>query len=264
MSTIDLDAYFRRIGYSGSRAPTAETLSELHFAHALHIPFENLDLQLGRPIRLDPESLQAKLVYARRGGYCFEHNTLFAAVLEQLGFTVTKLGARVRWSGARLLPRTHMLLKVDASGQSRLADVGFGGAGLLRPVPLEVGRETAQGAWNLRLREEPGTYVLQTQHGGAWRDMYAFTLEPHYYVDFEMANYYISTHPESPFVRSLIVQRPTPEVRYGLRNREFVEERGSAIHTQTIERDEEILEILGETFGLPFPAGTRFRALQRP
>src|SRR5438093_5316594 len=103
----------RRIEYAGSLAPSRQTLDALHLAHATHIPFENLDVLLGRPIRLDLDGLQAKLVRGRRGGYCFEQNLLFAAVLERLGFRVTRLAARVRYGTTRLLPRTHMLMKVD-------------------------------------------------------------------------------------------------------------------------------------------------------
>src|SRR2546422_1681671 len=119
--TIDLDAYFTRIGYAGVRRPTMETLRALHLAHATHISFENLDVLLGRPILLDLESLQAKLVRGRRGGYCFEQNALFAAVLERLGFTVTRLAARVRMGVTRVLPRTHMALAVEVDGGSWLA-----------------------------------------------------------------------------------------------------------------------------------------------
>src|SRR5262249_40888697 len=126
-TTLDLDAYRQRIGYTGELAPTRAVLEALHLAHATHVPFENLDIQLGRPIRIDLESLQSKLVCGRRGGYCFELNTLFAAVLERTGFRVTRLAARVRLSATRLLPRTHMLLRVEAGGAAYLADVGFGG-----------------------------------------------------------------------------------------------------------------------------------------
>src|SRR5215471_14344829 len=132
---FDLPAYLRRIGYAGDLSPSRKTLDAVHLAHATHIPFENLDILLGRPIRLDLASLQAKLVAGRRGGYCFEQNALFAAVLEQLGFAVTRLAARVRFRTDRVLARTHMTLRVDVDGVPLLADVGFGGEGPMRPVP---------------------------------------------------------------------------------------------------------------------------------
>ena len=123
-ATVDLAAYLERIGYAAELRPDHATLAGLHLAHATHIPFENLDVLLGRPIRLDLPSLQAKLVAGGRGGYCFEQNLLFAAVLRQLGFAVTPLAARVRYRTTQLLPRTHMLLLVRADGADWIADVG--------------------------------------------------------------------------------------------------------------------------------------------
>ncbi len=132
--TIDLKAYLERLEYRGELAPTLETLKRLHFAHATHIPFENLEILLGRPIKLDRESLWTKMVTGRRGGYCFEQNALFATVLEELGFRVTRLAARVRLGVKEIRPRSHMLLAVEIEGNRWLADVGFGGEGLLHPL----------------------------------------------------------------------------------------------------------------------------------
>src|SRR5258706_15142470 len=108
---LDLDAYLSRIGHRGVHEPTLATLQALHLAHATHIPFENLDILLGRPIRIDLASLQAKLVFGGRGGYCFEQNTLFAAVLQELGFDVTLLAARGGLRATRLLPRARIVRK---------------------------------------------------------------------------------------------------------------------------------------------------------
>src|SRR5690242_5486709 len=129
---MDLQAYTARIEYQGGLEPVLQTLQELHLAHATHIPFENLDVLLRKPIRLDADSLWAKLVCGGRGGYCFEQNALFASVLEQVGFRVTRLAARVRAGAAGIRPRSHMLLLVEGC----IADVGFGSEGLLLPVPL--------------------------------------------------------------------------------------------------------------------------------
>src|SRR5947207_2371631 len=101
---LDLEAYFRRVEYTGERQPTLRALTDLHLAHAMHIPFENLDVMLRRPIRLDLASIEAKLVRNLRGGYCYEQNLLFAAILERLGFSVTLLAARVRFGAQRVLP----------------------------------------------------------------------------------------------------------------------------------------------------------------
>src|SRR4051794_35005419 len=165
---LDLDAYLARVGYAGELRPTAAVLAALHRAHATHIPFENLDVLLGRPIRLDLEGLQAKLVRGRRGGYCFEQNVLFAAVLEQVGFRLTRLAARVRFGAAGPRPRTHMLMRVEADGRPWLADVGFGGEGLLEPLPLAPGRVARQSYWSYRVvQEDGGVWALQSLHGGA-------------------------------------------------------------------------------------------------
>jgi N-hydroxyarylamine O-acetyltransferase len=258
---FDLDAYLARIGYTGARRPTREVLEALHLAHGTHIPFENLDIQLGRPIRLDLTSLQAKLVHGRRGGYCFEHNALFAAALEQLGFRVTRLAARVRLGATRPTPRTHMLLRVDVDGGAWLADVGFG-SGPLLPLPLTPGPAVQQYGWRFRLQEDAGLWVLQGLAGDAWGDLYTFTLEPQVAADYEVANHFTATYPDSHFVRLLIVQRTTPEARYTLRNRELRVERGGQVSTQTLATEDDLLGALAEIFGLVFPPGTRFHCLE--
>ncbi|HVA48665.1 MAG TPA: arylamine N-acetyltransferase [Pirellulales bacterium] len=260
-AALDLDAYFRRIGYTGPRQATPEVLDAVHLAHATSIPFENLDIQLGRPIGIDLASIQAKLVKARRGGYCFEQNTLLAAVLERLGFHVTPLAARVRLGAHRVLPRTHMMLMVDVAGQAWLADVGFGTGGLLEPIRLRPGGVSRQFGWSFRLVEERGVWVLESLREGAWQPLYVFTLEPHYALDFEMANHYVSTHPASRFVQTLAVQRQTPEACYLLRNRELTVIKDGNSDCRQIVDAEALLAVLAETFGLEFPPGTRFRCL---
>jgi N-hydroxyarylamine O-acetyltransferase len=259
-AAFTLEAYLSRIEQEGEHAPTLATLRALHFAHVMHIPFENLDIQLGRPIRIDLASLQAKLVAGRRGGYCFEQNTLFAAALRALGFRVTLLAARVRFGATRVLPRTHMVLRVEADGAEWLADVGFGAAGLLFPVGFADAAEARQFAWTYRLVRSEGAWVLQSMREGAWSDLYAFTLEPQFDVDFEVANHYVSTHPQSRFVRTLTVQRATPEERYTLVDRELAIERATGIERRALPDDDARLALLATAFGLSFPHGTRFRA----
>jgi len=256
---FDLDAYCARIRYTGECAPTTAVLEELHLAHATHIPFENLDILLGKPIRLDLTRLQAKLIRGHRGGYCFEQNTLFAAALERVGFRVTRLAARVRAGATHVLPRTHMLLQVEAEGRSWLADVGFGGDGLLKPLPFVAGPECRQYGWTYRLAKENDWWVLQSRGAEGWQDLYAFTLEPQYDVDFEMANHYTSTYPDSVFVKTLTVQLPTPEGRHILRGRELATIRGQEATKCIIENEDALLRVLAEVFGLNFPPDTRFR-----
>jgi N-hydroxyarylamine O-acetyltransferase len=221
---IDLDAYLTRIGYAGSRAPTLETLRGLHRAHFYSIPFENLEAVLRRPIRLDPASLQQKLVAERRGGYCFESNGLFFHALRSLGFAVEALQARVLWErgDAALPPRSHMLMMVDLDEGLYLADVAFGGQ--TPPVPLRfavgVEQPTTHEPYRLR-RTEDGELDLQALMAGQWGTLYRFTLHPQLPVDFEPANWYVSTHPDSFFVNNLIAVMPGEGVRYTLFNREF-------------------------------------------
>jgi N-hydroxyarylamine O-acetyltransferase len=255
---LDLDAYLRRIGYSGPLEPTADVLSALHEAHVAAIPFENLDVLLERPIALDLEALQAKMVAGHRGGYCFEQNTLFRGALDRLGFRVTSLAARVRAGAKEVRPRTHMLLVVDLPGGPRLADVGFGGEGPVQPLRLVAARETWIGDFAHRLRREEDWWILEGNVAGDWIDLYAFTLEPHYPVDFEMANHYTSTYPTSHFLRNLTAQRSWAGGRAILRNRDFVLRSGGSTRAETIRDPEHLLETLDHHFGLSFPEGTRF------
>jgi N-hydroxyarylamine O-acetyltransferase len=257
---LDLDAYLARTGAPRPLAPAREALVSLHRAHCAAIPFENLDVLLGRPIELELDALEAKLVRARRGGYCFEQNTLFQAVLEALGFRVTPLAARVRAGATSIRARTHMLLKVDLPEGAFVADVGFGGDGLVHPIALAEGGETWVGFMGHRLRRE-GTdwWVLQGNDASGWTDLYAFTLEPHFPIDFVMANHFTSTWPRSSFVLNLTAQRSWPEKRTVLLNRELAVRRAGASETTTVRDPAHLLEVLEAHFGLVFPAGTRFR-----
>jgi len=160
-SDLDLDAYLARIGEKSPLAPTSDALLALHRAHCAAIPFENLDILLGRGISLDLPALEAKLVRGRRGGYCFEQNTLFRAALEAMGFRVTALAARVRVGTTEIRPRTHMLLRIDLPEGAFLADVGFGGDGLVHPIPLAEGPETWVG--------ERGTGCGARATSGSWK-----------------------------------------------------------------------------------------------
>jgi N-hydroxyarylamine O-acetyltransferase len=257
-AALDLDAYLARVGYSGDLRVCHDTLRGLHLAHATHIPFENLDILLGRSIRLDLASLQTKLVAARRGGYCFEQNALFAAVLEALGFTVTRLGARVLMGTDHIRPRTHMLLAAAAEGLEWLADVGFGGDGLLEPILLDQEEPVDQFGRVFRVDDRGKVKVLQTLHPDGWFNLYEFTLEPQHPIDYVVANHYTSTHPDSIFVKTLVVQRMSHQSRWVLRNRELTEINPSGDCTRNLADDDALLAELADVFGLHFPAGTRF------
>lgn len=222
---LDLEAYLRRIAYQGPLEPGATTLRELHRHHVASIPFENLDILLGRGIELDLPRLQAKLVRGRRGGYCFEHNLLFAAVLDRLGFSFTGLSARVTMGSPDPRPQSHMCLCVEAGGERWLADVGFGGDGLLEPVPMRAGIETSQGAgrWQYSLTAvEDRTWSLRSSRPAGWLELYTFTLEPRWPIDYQVLNWYTATNPHSPFTTRLIAQRVSEEVRSSLIDDELV------------------------------------------
>lgn len=255
---FDIGAYLARIGHGGPEAPSLALLTSLHEAHVGAIPFENLDVLLGRPILLELDAVQAKLVAARRGGYCFEQNTLFRGALEALGFRVTPLAARVRLGASAPRPRTHMLLLVALPEGPFVADVGFGGDGPVHPFPLVEGRETWTGATGCRLRREADLWVLAGNTDGHWLDLYAFTLEPQYAVDYEMASHFTSTYPRSPFRETLTAQRSWPERRILLRDRTLTVRSGRHAEATSIRDPRHLLELLDQEFGLSFPPGTRF------
>lgn len=250
---LDLDSYLARIGYHGDLAPTAATLRALHRAHGAAVPFENLDIVLGRGIALDLEALQDKLVGRRRGGYCYEQNLLFAAALDRLGYPVIRLAARIHHSRAKPGPRGHMLLCVQADGTRWLADVGFG-AGVEEPIPLVDGATVSQDGWIYQLHlDADGWWWLRSLAAGVPSDLYAFTLEPHHRVDYEIASFYTSTHPHSPFVGRPVVMRTAPGARHALAGRKLTTSRpdGSS-HHRTV-GTAELGEVLREVFAIALP-----------
>lgn len=259
---IDLEAYLDRIGYGGPRRATLPVFEALHRAHVGSIPFENLDVVLGRPIDLDLASLQAKLVDARRGGYCFEQNTLFATALRAVGFDVTPLEARVRPPGVPIvLPRSHMVLRVDVDGSGWLADVGFGGEGPLLPVPLD-GTESIQPLGRYRVVEESGAgLVAQAERHGSWSDLYSFTLQPALAVDYAVTNHYTSTHPTSVFVRTLTVQLATADCRHVLRGLTYTHQDADGDETREVSGPE-LHALLRDPFGIDLDEDEVERALR--
>jgi N-hydroxyarylamine O-acetyltransferase len=260
--TFDLDAYFARTGYEGPRRPTLDVLARVTERHTLTIPFENLDILLGRPVRLDVASLEGKLVRGGRGGYCFEHNTLLAGVLRQLGFELDTLAARGRWMvpPGVILPRTHMALAVKLDGRSYLVDGGFGGVGVTAPLRLDLDGEQPSLFEVQRIVPDPEGKLLQAKLNGEWRDLYAFGERPSPAVDFEMANWFTSTHPNSRFQQSLIVTTAAAGIRASLFNRDLSVYRDGRIEKTVIDDPDRLLEVLASRFHLAFPPGTRFGA----
>ncbi len=255
-----LDAYLERIAWGGVTSPTLETLAGLLRAHMSAIPFENLDVLLGRPVRLDLDGVRGKLVAARRGGYCFEHSTLFAAAIEALGFRPVRHSARVLLFFPRALsPRTHMFLTVSLPEGRFVADPGFGGPGTSLPIPLvDAGSEGPGEATHWMAREDAG-WVLRAAAGDTARDAWVSTLEQDNPVDFEMANHFTSTHPGSPFVNRIMMSIFKKDGRVTVADRcVTITEHGSSRSTELADRAA-LRALLVAHFGFDLPEVDRLR-----
>ena len=203
---------------AGTLAVNVETLRRLHAAHRETFLFENLSIQTGGRISLALEDLERKFLDEARGGYCFEHNTLFASALRDLGFSpITQLG-RVRRGPPERWCRTHMVLRVPIGEEVWLADVGFGSIGLIEPMPLRDGATSTQGGFAYALRRDGHLWVLSMRDAASVTDLYEFSEDPQTPWDVEVANHFTSTHPESVFRRTLTIQRTRREERVVLRN----------------------------------------------
>ncbi|MEU1280388.1 arylamine N-acetyltransferase [Streptomyces sp. NPDC005805] len=267
---FDLGHYLARIGWTAPPRPDAATLRGLNRAHLHAVPFENLDALGGAAPSLALPDLVAKLLDSRRGGYCYEHNTLYAAALETIGFRVTRLVARVV-VGAETLesrPRTHMALLVRVPGEEHpyLADVGFGAAGsLLEAVPLVPGTEFASGRRRHRLVHAPhdgplALWVLQHRDAGAetWENQYAFTVEPFERPDYEMINWHVATNPRSPFSHRLYLQRTAEEMHRVLDGRWLTETHADGrVVVRELSTEEEARRVVAEGFGIDAPEGLK-------
>jgi N-hydroxyarylamine O-acetyltransferase len=253
-----IDAYFARIGYRGSRAPTLETLNEIVRAHVQTIPFENIDVVLGKPIELAIERIVHKLVHERRGGYCFEQNTLLLHVLTELGYRVKPLSARVRYQRPRdyTPARTHLLVRVELD-QSYLADVGVGSMSLTSALRLDEHGEQSTPHEPRRLLRENDRIYHQVRFGDEWHDVAELTLEEMPEIDRITANWYTSTHPQSHFKSRLTVARATPTGRIAIANDELIR-REATTEKQRIESPRHLLQLLDEEFGISLPEAPRY------
>jgi N-hydroxyarylamine O-acetyltransferase len=251
---LDLDAYLARIGYPGPAPaePSEPLLAALHRAHLAAIPFENLNIMLGRGVKADLESIQDKLVYARRGGYCYEHGQLFGAALERLGFSVDRLLARVGPDGEPMRPRTHMTLRVGAGSQNWLADVGFGSS---PPVPLvlRAGAQEVDGwVYEVVTDEADGAWKLRELQGADWVTLYRVEDQRVYPADVVMSNHYTSTYPESWFTWQPIVVRRMPDAIHSVVGRGYTVTTPGHVKERRTLTDEEFAAALTEVFGLTF------------
>nr|WSW44740.1 arylamine N-acetyltransferase [Streptomyces sp. NBC_01001] len=250
---LDVEAYLDRLGISGPLEPDAQTLRRLHRAHALTIPFENLDILLGRGIDLDVDVMQSKLLRSRRGGYCYEHNMLFAVLLERLGYEVTRLYARPLLDAPKPLPRTHLMLSVAVGEETYLADVGFGDDGPLEPIRVSDGTVSDQGGWVYRLAREEGTdkeWVLSLKRDGGWFPLYWYATEAHHHIDCVVANYFISTHAHSPFTGRVFLERIEEDWRLNLNHRKLTLTRADGTVEVRYVADGEVRELLAKQFGI--------------
>ncbi|OAR26794.1 acetyltransferase [Streptomyces sp. ERV7] len=257
---LDLDAYLARIGYEGERTPTLEVLRALQRAHVTSIPFENVNPVLGKPVALELETVQERLVRGGRGGYCYEHVVLFAGVLEHLGFEFTAVIGRVTLGSEKILPATHALLAVRPDDDDRLwlCDVGFG-SGPLAPIEIADGVEADLEGWKFRMvRGESSLGVDQWwlyQYGqDGWAHRHTFTLTPQYRIDYAVGSHFVSTHSRSPFTGRLFTQKFTATHHHQLDGTTWRSFRPDGSATERKIEPAELGRVLAEEFGITVEA----------
>ncbi len=260
LSAFDLPGYLARIGYRGPLEPDHDTLAGLLAAHMNSIHFENIDVLLGRPIRLDIESLQDKIVGRRRGGYCFEQATLFDAALRALGFKTTLRTARVTLVLAPdKAPRGHMIVVVDLPEGSFVADPGLGGLGCRAPVPLD-GAPATDGDETNRIVFDGRRRTLRVESGERKVDAWHSGLDDDNWVDFEVANHWFSTHPASPMRQRLMLRAMTPDGRVTAMNRDVTVRRNGQVSAYRLEDRSALRRLLREVFGFDLAEAETLRA----
>ena len=250
---VDVAAYVERIGYSGPLAPDAETLREIHRAHLFAVPFENLDIGWGNRIEVDEEKFFRKIVERRRGGFCYELNGAFAALLRTLGFRVTLLSARVsRDDGSYGAEFDHLTLRVDLN-QPWLADVGFGDS-FVDPLRLQVDLEQDQRVGQFRIVQ--AGEALRLERRGAdrrWKPEYMFTLEPRRLEEFKDMCHYHQTSPKSSFTQKRLCSRATAEGRVTLSDSNLVTTRDGSREQRPLKSDAEWRTALADHFAIVAP-----------
>jgi len=245
-----LQKYFDRIAFCGDAKADIATVAGMMRCQLFSVPFENLDVQAGKVISLDPEEIFDKIIARKRGGYCFEVNGLFAMALEALGISYQFVAARPMMYPVRK-PRTHMALVVKTDDQEWLCDLGFGSYGIRAPMRLDLlDAEIKQDFDTFMLsKANQREYLLQALVGGKWADQYAFDLSPQEWVDFAPANYFSSTHPDAIFVQKLVVVLHNLRGRISLSGDTLKTVIEGRVEKQTI-RPEEKAAILNSRFGL--------------
>jgi N-hydroxyarylamine O-acetyltransferase len=258
--TLDVEAYLDRIGFHGPRPPVpdAATLRALHRAHLLTVPFENLDIHMGRPIVLDLAALERKLVGERRGGFCYELNGTFAALLRQLGYEVWLLEARVRNSDGFGPPFDHLLLRVRCQDgpQEWLADVGFGDC-FLEPLRLEAGLEQVEvtGRWRIDAVDEDLELRRRAADATGWNPEHRFGTYAHELSSFAAMCRHHQTSPSSPFTKGRVCSLATPTGRRTLRDDRLIVTESGERSERPIHGEAAFEAALREHFGIVLPAG---------
>jgi len=249
---LDIASYLHRIDYSGTTEPTADTLRRIHHAHMLAVPFENLDISLGRKIVLDEDAILHKIVERRRGGFCYELNGAFATLLRTLGFHVTLLSARVaRADGGESPEFDHLALRVDL-GVAWLADVGFGDS-FVEPLRLEAGADQTDPAGTFRLVQDHDRWYMQrAEPDGNWRPQYSFSLQAHRFDEFAGMCHYHQTSPESHFTQNRICSQATSQGRITLSEMKLIVTKKGQREERRLSSEDERITVLWEKFGIRF------------
>jgi len=256
VAKLDVDAYLRRIGYSGATEPSEKVLYALYRAHLAAVRFENLDVFLKGAVDVSLEAIQDKIVFRGRGGYCYEQAQLFGAVLDRLGFGVERLLARVGPDGGLARPRTHLTLRVRADQNVWLADPGFGSS---PPAPLSLRRYRSGGpqevdGWIYEITpdEEHGQEVwkLREYQAGNWVTLHRWDDNKVQPIDVVLSNHYTSTHPDSWFTWQPVIVRRDPDAIRSILGRTYTV--NDAGHTKTRREltDKEFAAALTGEFGL--------------
>jgi N-hydroxyarylamine O-acetyltransferase len=244
---LDIERYFERITYHGSHEPILPTLQALHEAHLLAVPFENLDISLGRAIVLDEAGMWTKIVEHHRGGFCYELNGLFALLLRALGFQVDLLSASVTRSTGGFGPDfDHLTLLVHLE-QDWLADVGFGES-FRQPLLMQADLTQRQSGSSYRLECEDGSWIYQ-EWDDAWNPAYRFSLKPHALRDFASMCHYHQTSSESHFTQQRVCSLATPSGRITLSDQRLITT-SDGKRTERVLTDQEYWTILAKQFGI--------------
>jgi len=251
MRAVDVQAYFDRIGFSGRARPDLATLTALHRGHLRAIPYENLDVQLGRPMTLDPAAAFDKLVTRRRGGWCYEMNGLLGAVLQEIGFSVTRMSGSVARGERDDRPLgNHLVLRVELD-QPYIADVGFGD-GILEPFPMTFQAHECAG-YRFRLENLDGEWLRFHNHANGGAPYFDFTQAPASPDQLNATCRWLSTSPESIFVQTALAFRHTPDGIVSLLGRAHRRIRPDGKETRLLNSAEEFVAVLKRDFDLDVP-----------